>query len=732
MEVHTPPQQQHHRPAVRANAVTQNGSSAYAYSMQVSSPFPQAHDQKTPTCIIPNGFNHFNDIITPLPAQTGILAQAFGPSPDNKLPPPTKSKSIGFRFNHKLPSDEMKSSSSPLKRLAANRCRKDSTTSASAAAAGGAGARLGMGGRGGLSPPPSSCPPFTTATASAQANEHRQDQLGTCPAFSPAGSGPESTGEGTATATVAVPSVRSTRPGNGTIRSPSSHSSPLTGWEPTSEHDPHRGRDVVIPSLGADVSSGQGAGSSAGSNAGVCDSQYHSHLSASAEGDKASHVTPSEGYESPLTPPRYWRTAATGAAYDSEFPGSPRRSVQSVQNAHYTDQGHQGQHRQQQAQTRHRQGQRQIEHTFLPQAPSLEAIQAEQPQDDNDSNHPRFVARDYAYACPSATAPQATYRSEDQDEDRSTIAYPGNAPISMPARLPEQSHSRFASLNDSQSSQDSPGGHAQDDGWLSFLDEDMRIRLETQNQSQTQDSYACGFEEDNDTANANNTNANANAQNDRLRGLAWTATAIGVDTNGNDNNIPNHEHGTDALAHAHTRNYDYPAAHDQGLEEDQTRALPLTAAPESSYDHTNNTDSTCTFTLTVTRQDPLLVNGPDSASMFNGSESFNYGSSALASALGNDWEKVDENVSAQKYAGERKMAGPDKGKCVPPGVYQNFLTFRCSECPCEDGPFDAPRPREGSAEEFAREKEVIARSFQGPSLFDEEDAMEDSDEDASP
>ena len=42
-----------------------------------------------------------------------------------------------------------------------------------------------------------------------------------------------------------------------------------------------------------------------------------------------------------------------------------------------------------------------------------------------------------------------------------------------------------------------------------------------------------------------------------------------------------------------------------------------------------------------------------------------------------------------------------------------------------------PRPREGPAEEFASEKEVIARSFQGPSLFDDEDAAEDSDEDTS-
>jgi hypothetical protein len=247
----------------------------------------------------------------------------------------------------------------------------------------------------------------------------------------------------------------------------------------------------------------------------------------------------------------------------------------------------------------------------------------------------------------------------------------------MPARLPEQSHSRFASLNDSQSSQDSPRGHAQDDGWLSFLDEDMRIGLETQNQSQTQDLYARGFEEDNATADTNNTNANANtnAQNDRLGGLARTATAIGVDTDGSEDNVPNHEHGTDAHAHAHARNYDYRAAHDQGFEEDHTRTHPPTTASEFSYDHINNTGSTCASTLTITRQDPLLVNGPDGASMFDGSESFNYGSSALASALGSDWEKVDENVNAQKYAGERKTAGPDKGKSVPPGLYQNFLTF---------------------------------------------------------
>ena len=36
---------------------------------------------------------------------------------------------------------------------------------------------------------------------------------------------------------------------------------------------------------------------------------------------------------------------------------------------------------------------------------------------------------------------------------------------------------------------------------------------------------------------------------------------------------------------------------------------------------------------------------------------------------------VDENVNVQGYAGERRMAGPDKGKYVPPGVYQKFLTF---------------------------------------------------------
>jgi hypothetical protein len=315
-----------------------------------------------------------------------------------------------------------------------NRCRKDSITSASAAAAGGASAWLGMGGRAGLSPPPSSCPPFTTATASAQANEHRQDQLGTCPAFSPAGSGPERTGERTAIATMAV-SARSTRAG--TTRSTSSRSSPLTVWEPTSEHDPHRGRDVVISSSGADASSGQGAGSGVGSNAGAgegaCDPRYHSHSSASAEGDKGGHISQSEGYESPLTAPRHRGTTAIRTTYNSELPGSPSLSVQSVRNAHFTGQGHRGQHRQQQAQTRYRQRQRQIEHTFLPRAPSPEAIQAEQPQDDIDSDHPPFVARGYAYACPSETAAQATYWPEDQDEDRhSTIAYPGMGPYPCP------------------------------------------------------------------------------------------------------------------------------------------------------------------------------------------------------------------------------------------------------------------------------------------------------------